>query len=186
MLKTKLFVFDSTLALCLCSAWGCLISSHIWEPSSSWQQTSKCLPEGTRGFRELLGRQPQYPSSELKGGASICYEKVCEEELPPQCTETINLKNNLPWKGGQVRYPLISFNDAYWAPTTARMAGPQSTGELKFLGGKTTRTSEWLRESQQVQGSGRVGEIYLLLISWRSQEPTPVQTHVQGGRSEAG
>lgn len=143
MLKTKLFVFDSTLALCLCSAWGCLSSSHIWEPSSSWQQTSKCLPEGTRGLRELLGRQPQYPSSELKGGASICYEKVCEEELPPQCTETINLKNNLPWKGGQVRYPLISFNDAYWAPTTARMAGPQSTGRAQVLGGKNHK-NKWM------------------------------------------
>ena len=132
MLKTKLF--DFTLALCLCSAWGFLISSHIWELSSSWQQTSKRLPAGTRGLRELLGCQSQYPSSELKGGTSICYEKVCEEELPPQCTETINLKHHLPWKGGQVRYPLTSFNDAYWAPTTARMAGPQSTGKAQVLG----------------------------------------------------
>lgn len=54
----------------------------------------------------------------------------------PQHTETINLKSNMPWKRGQVRYPLISFNDAYWAPTTARMVRPQSTGRAQVLGGK--------------------------------------------------
>lgn len=45
---------------------------------------------------------------------------------------------------------------------------PEHWESSSSWGEKTTRTSKWLRESQQVQGSGRVGE--MLLISWRSNE----------------
>ena len=123
-----------SLLHCACAQLEVLLFQHTFE---------SCLPPGSKPRNAYLRAHGVWENSsgvnpnilaELKGGASICYEKVCEEELPPQCTETINLKHHLPWKGGQVRYPLISFNDAYWAPTTARMAGPQSTGKAQVLG----------------------------------------------------
>ena len=182
MLKTQLFVFESTPALCLCSAWGCLISSHICELSSSWQPTLKCLPAGTQGLRQFLGRQPQDPSSELKVVPLSPMKRCMRKNAHPPAHR--NNKSNMPWKGGQVRYPLISFNDAYWAPTTARMVGPQNTRRAQVLGGEKPQVNDWENLSKcravaglvrsvidllkiQSQGSGRVGEI----CYWSLEDP---------------